>query len=394
MRLILEYIKDSVRRAGLRPKLYYRTNLGWVDVLCLGREKLICDISMHPNVERYRKLGKCVIVTNFNSVDGEAVFTTLNNVHKIFSTMFPKDFMPYEDWLDSYVDRDGEFYERACEFMRDRYGKTIGRKLVDAIAFLYTAGQALDSTEQRVPYSALFPYLNEMGLIVRETKEIAKPKNFTASLTIDGMRIAKCSIYNRIDEDRIYRIAKKFGFEKLFLAVIGLSDRRGMFFREIDFESSSNFYDLISRIDIHSLLKLAMGKTPLEGLCSALCYTVFYNDVIDLFEELMRMGLAFNYPVHDAYGTFLGRVYGTPKEVASVLSSMSFCEIDCKYVERFKDLVDMFQKRLGRGVEFERALELGVVEMKGGGIKLSDKFENFVKVRLAKLLSEVCDEIH
>jgi hypothetical protein len=393
MRLILEYIKDSAKRAGLRPKLYYRTNLGWVDVLCLGKEKLICDISMHPNVERYRRLGKCVIVTNFEDVEGDVIFTTPDNMHVAFSTMFSKDFIPYEDWLDSYVDKDGEFYERACKFMCDRYGRTIGKKLVEAMVFLYTAGQALESTEQRVPYSALFPFLNEMGFIVRETKEIVKPKNFTASLTLDGVRIAKCAIYDRIDEDRIYRIAKKFGFEKLFLAVVGLSDRRGMLVREIDFESTSNFYDLIAKIDAHSLIKLARGRTPLEGLCSALCYTVLYDDVVELFEELTRMGLAFKYPVHDVYGTFLGRVYGTPREVASVLSSMSFCEIDRSYVERFKDLVDMSQKRFGSGVEFERALKLGVVEVKEGGIRLNEKFENFAKVRLAKLLSEVYEEI-
>ena len=393
MRLIFEYIKDSVRRAGLRPKQYYRTNLGWVDFLCLGKVRLICDISMHPNVERYRRLGRCIVVTNFDNVDDEATYTTLNEVHKVFSTMFSKDFVPYEDWLNSYIDRDGEFYERACEFMCDRYGKTIGKKLVEAMVFLYTAGQALESTEQRVPYSALFPYLNEMGFIVRETKEIVKPKNFTASLTLDGVRIAKCEIYDRIDESKIYRIAKKFGFEKLFLAVLGLSDRRGMFVREIEFESSSNFYDLIGKIDAHSLLKLAKGRNPLEGLCLALCYTVFYDEVVELFKDLMKMGLAFKYPVHDVYGTFLGRVYGTPREVASVLSSMSFCEIDRSYIDRFKELAEMSQKRFGSGVEFERALELGVVRAREGGIKLSEKFENFVKVRLAKLLSEVYEDI-
>ena len=126
MRLILEYIKDSAKRAGLRPKLYYRTNLGWVDVLCLGKEKLICDISMHPNVERYRRLGKCVIVTNFEDVEGDVIFTTPDNMHVAFSTMFSKDFTPYENWLDSYVDKDGEFYERACEFICDRYAKQRG----------------------------------------------------------------------------------------------------------------------------------------------------------------------------------------------------------------------------------------------------------------------------
>ena len=166
-----------------------------------------------------------------------------------------------------------------------------------------------------------------------------------------------------------------------------------MLVREIDFESTSNFYDLIAKIDAHSLIKLARGRTPLEGLCSALCYTVLYDDVVELFEELTRMGLAFKYPVHDVYGTFLGRVYGTPREVASVLSSMSFCEIDRSYVERFKDLVDMSQKRFGSGVEFERALKLGVVEVKEGGIRLNEKFENFAKVRLAKLLSEVYKDV-
>lgn len=364
MRLILEYIKDSVKEAGLRPKLYYRTSLGWVDVLCLGREKLICDISMHPNAERYRKLGKCVVVTNFKNVEDDVIFTTLDNVHRAFSTVLSKDFTPYEDWLKSYVDRDKAFYEKAFAFMCDRYGRTIGKKLIEAIVFLYTAGQALESTEQKVPYSALFPYLNEMGLIVRETKEIVKPKNITASLTLDGVRIAKCAIYDRIDEGKIYKIAKKFGFGKLFVAVMGLSDRRGMVVRDIDFESTSNFYDLIARIDAHSLIKLARGRTPLEGLCSALCYTVLYNDVVELFEELARMGLAFRCPVHDVYGTFLGVVYRTPREVASVLSSMSFCEIDRSYVERFKEIVDMSQKRFGRGVEFDRALELGVVEVR------------------------------
>jgi len=387
MRTVFEYLREMLKGVG-RCRIYYRTEMGWVDMFC---RNTMFDISRYPNMKRYERMGKCVVVTDFDDHLERTIFTTKENLHNVLSKIFSKDFVPYQDWLEIYEDKDMKFYERSFELMKDRYGKTIAKKLIEALVFLYIAGQALESTEKKVPYSALFPYLSSMGLIVEQTKEVTKPKNFMASPTMDGVKLAKVEIFERVDEDRLYRIAKNFGFEKLFIAILGLSERRGLFLREIQFDSSFDFYDLIGKIDLNTIFKISRNRSPIEGFCLTLCYTVFYNDVVKLFKDLMKLGLSFHYPVHDAYGTFLGNVYGVPREVVSLLSSMSFCEIGEEFVERFKELIDMFYRRSGTGSEFKRAFELGVIERCEGGIRLGEKFEDFAKVRFAKLLSEFCE---
>lgn len=388
MRRLFDYLREMLKVVG-RCKVYYRTEMGWVDIFC---RNVTFDISKYPNRRRYERLGRCVVVTDFEDSFGKTIFTTEEKVHKVLSCIFSRDFVSYQDWLESYEDRDLNFYERVFNLMKDRYGRTIAKKLIEALVFLYTAGQALEG--ERVPYSKLFPYLLNMGLIVEETKDVVKPKNFTASPTLDGVRVAKVEIFERIDEDRIYRIARDFGFEKLFIAILGLSERRGMFLKDVNVDSSSDFYDLIGKIDLNMIFKFSRNRSPVEGLCLTLCYTVFYKDVVGFFRDLMDQGLSYYYPVHDAYGSFLGRVYGIPREVASLLSSMSFCEIERDFVERFKELTDMFYKRCGSGSEFEKAFELGVIERCEGGIRLGERFENFARVRFAKLLSEFCEGLN
>ncbi len=384
-RLILNYLRENLKRAGIRAKMFYRTELGWFDVFT---RKFTCDVSFHPNWKRYERTNS-IVVTNSNEVVGKSVFTTLENLHKVLSEVTSKDFLSFEVWLSDYCDSDRVFYEKVFSVLEDRYGRTIAKKIVEGLLFLYTAGHAFEG--DRVPYSALFPYMLDLGLIVKETKEIVKPKNFTSSPTLDGVRIAKVELFDRIEEDRIYRIVKKLGFEKAFIAVLGLSDRKGMVLRDVEVECCSNFYDMLSSLDVESIMKVK--GDPFKVLCTTLCYTVLYKDLERLFKSLMDLGLAFNYPVHDVYGTFLERVYRTPKEVASVISSMSFCEIDNVFVERFGELLDMFHRRFGDGVEYRKAFELGVIERCEGGIRVTERFENFVRVRFAKLISEICESL-
>lgn len=387
-RLILNYLRDNLKKAGVRAKLFYRTDLGWVDVFT---QKFVCDVCYHPNLERYKRL-KSVVITERDDVVGNSVFTTLENVHRVLSDLTSKDFVNFDDWLSTYRDNDKEFYEKVFYNLADRYGKTIARKVFEGLLFLYTAGNALDSTAEKVPYSALYPYMLDLGLIVRETKEIVKPKNFLAYPTLDGVRIAKVELFDRIDEDRLYKIVKNLGFEKMFIAVIGLSDRRGMYLRDVDVECGSDFYDMAGKLDVETIFKLCR-YSPFESLCATLCYTVLYKDLVKFFEELIKEGLAFYYPVHDVYGTFLESVYGTSKEVASVVASMCFCEIDRRFVKRFGELMDMFYRRLRDGEEYRKAFELGVVKKGKGGIVLTERFENFVRVRFAKLIDEICEAL-
>ncbi len=388
VRLEIEYLKSCLKKGGLRVRAYYRTDLGWFDLFC---SKFFCDVTSFPNFERYRKVEKALILTEFDKVEGNVVYVTRDRVHKELSRLIGRDFERYEDWVSNFRDKDKELYEKALNLMSDRYGRTIARKLIESTLFLYTSGQALESTEERVPYSALFPYLNEMGLVVRETKEIVKPKNFTTYLTLDGVRIAKYELFKRLDEGRLYRIARDFGFERLFVVILGLSERRGMYLKVKDVESPSDFYDLIPKIDLSEIVRNARDKSPLEVFCSALCYTYLYDDAVKLFKSLMDLGLAFKYPIHDVYGRYLGSFYGLSREVASVLSSFSFCEVEKGYIERFMEVVEMAQGKIGSGEEFLKALELGVVELKRGGLKLKENFENFAKVRIAKVLSDFYD---
>lgn len=384
-RFLLNYLKENLRKAGIRAKIFYRTDLGWVDVFT---QKFTCDICRYPNLKRYESL-RSIVITESDEVVGNSIFTTPENLHKVLSKLTSRDFIKFEDWLSNYKDKDRNFYEKIFEILKDKYGKTIAKKIIEGLLFLYTAGYALET--ERVPYSALFSYMLDLGLIIEETKEIVKPKTFTTYLTLNGSKIAKVELFDRIDDDKLYRIVKNFGFERTFIAVIGLSGRRGMILREIDIECGSDFYDLISSIKVEDIFKLR--GDIFKNLCTTLCYTVFYNDLIKFFKELIKAGLAFYYPVHDVYGTFLERVYGTPKEVASVITSMSFCKIDEKFVERFGELLDMFYRRFGRGVEYKKAFELGIIRKCEGGIEVTEKFENFVRVRFAKLISEICESL-
>ena len=393
-RLLKEYLRDVLRNAGYKVKVDYPFEMGWIDVFA-GRTAF--EITNHPNHERFKRYRyRCVVIgKNDESADG-VIYTTQDEIHTTLAELFGCDFPSFRDWLDNFSDKDEEFYKKSFSFMKDRYGNTIAKKLLEAMVFIYTSNSVIDDHSGRVsmiPYSALFSYLVELGLAIRDTKEIFKPKTFMISLTREGVKLAKFEIYRRLEEyeDLIYKIVREHN--GLYIALLGLSDRRGLVLKDVDFERVNDFYDLITKIRLDDLLVLTRGLTPIQAFCRALCYTVLFEEIREFFESLFKLRLAFRIPVYDYYCSFFGYEYRIPKEVASFLSNMLYTEINEKTIDRFQSLVDMFSLKYRQSEELELALEKGLVRLCAGGIEIVDRerFENFARVRFAKILSEFCE---
>lgn len=400
-RVVKEYVRDALKNCGFRVKTDFFYGLGWVDVVGFKRNiSVAVDISDEPymqRIESYPFDATLVICGSRSRFSDKILLTDLDSFHKDLRKVTGFDCMSFEEWQSKWRDEDYEFFERSLRFMRERYGDIIAEKLIDALVYIYMAGELIEDysgkVRNRIPYSGLFPNLVDLGLLLRDTKELYKPKTFMVSLTREGFRIAKFEIYRRIEKnrDRIKEIVRDIGRDVVHVILVGLSDRRGLGLKDLDFEGEDHtFYDILPRIDVDEVIRICRSEEPLKALCRTVTYTALFRKAQRLFKELIEIGLAIRFPVYDYYGSFFGYEYRIPKEVMSYISTMTYLDIDMDFVRRFQNIMDMSFLRLRRCRDLDIAVEKGIVRLREGGIEVLDwdKFKNFIRIRIGKVISD------
>ena len=399
-------IASVLKNNGFRVVVDFRCPLGWIDVAGFKAGKSVGVEIGDPDIVAPKLFShpfdvRVVISEKATRVRGVIVLERLEDFCKELN-------------LECDVDYDDEAwrYRRAFDYLRRAFGDDkIARRAIDAVVFLYMAGEVVEDysgkVRERIPFVKLFPTLVESGLAVRDTKEIFMPKTYMTSLTRGGTKLAKLVLLRKIEEkwNELDELVKDFGFWTVRIATLGLMDRRGLKLKKQnitvpeDLGSSFDeiFYSVLPvlmKTDLYELLKLLKTCDGyLNAFCRMMCYTVLYPKVEGMFERLFEMGLASKVPVYDYYGEFFGYEYRTSKEVANVLSKLSYTEVDGRILEKFESVLNAMMLRRSR--DLEMAIEKGIVKEKDGGFGVLDerRFEDFVKMRLARVIAEYLSNI-
>ncbi len=408
-----EYIAYILKRNGFRVKKDLKCPEGWIDVagfkmgfsvgIEIGDpERVAGKLSSYPfNLK--------VVVCDCNRrKEGDLLVTDVKGLCEELNLDCPD----FEEWISSRVDRDRLLYENTFRLLlRKLLDEKVARRALDAILYLYMAGEVVEDysgkVTEKIPFVRLYPTLVECGLAIRDTREIVKPKTFMTSLTMEGVRVAKVVLRDKIREnaERISKLARDIGEGVLYVILTGLAERRGLVLKETDlgrFEVPRGSVDeiyysilpIFAELDFDEVVKILRStQDPFVALCKVMSYSVFYHVARELMENLFKMGLCAKVPVYDYYGQFFGYEYRASKEVAEILSKHSKLKIGREIVERFKGLMMLAQ--LKRSRDFEIAAERGIIRVKRGGAEIADaeRFRDFMRVRMAKVIAEAVSDI-
>ncbi len=409
MEEVKEFVAFVLKKNGFRVIKDFRCPLGWIDVAGFKRGFSVgVEIGNPKNVARkllsYPFSLRIVLCDGCDFESDEVTVTDLRGMCEILGIE-----CDFEAWLESRENSDYELYRKAMELLREKLSdNAVVRRAIDALIYLYMAGEVIEDysgkVKERVPFVRLFPTLVECGLAIRDTKEFVRPKTFMTSLTREGFRVAKVVLKEKLR--KADEILKDFREEILFVIVTGLAERRGLVLKDLNIEEIEvsggkldeiyySILPLFAKLDLYEILKMLRGLDPLVALCRLLSYTVFYGEAKNLFERLFEVCLASKVPVYDYYGEFFGYEYRTSKEVAEFLSKRAYAEIDEKIVLKFRNIIDLAFMNNSKTKDLEVALERGIVRVKGNGIEVVDeeRFEEFVKARMAKITAEAVESI-
>ncbi len=399
-------IASILKNNGFRVIVDFRCPLGWIDVAGFKSGRSVGVEIGDPEIVASKLFGypfdvRVVVSDRESSVEGVTVVDCVENLCRVLNLE-----------CDGNVEEEGWRYRRAFEYLKKALNdEVVAKRAIDAVVFLYMAGEVVEDysgkVEDRIPFVRLFPTLVESGLAIRDTKEIFRPKTYMTSLTRGGVKLAKYVVGKKIEEkfDEIRRLAEDVGGWVVRIATLGLMDRRGLRLkvskvdapREIEggFEEIAyTVLPVLMKTDLYELLKLLRDcDTVLNAFCRALCYTVLYPKVEELFERLFSMGLASKLPVYDYYGEFFGYEYRTSKEVAGVLSKLSDVGVEEGLLEEFESVLRLAYLRPSKDTKV--AVERGILKEKEGGYEVFDerRFEDFVKNRFAMIMAKFLSSI-
>ncbi len=416
---IKDYIVHILKRNGFRVKKDFRCPEGWIDIagfkmgfsvgIEIGNPEIVI-----PKLMSYPFNVRIVVTedTSDKVTDKNVIVTNINGLCKALKIDCSP---PFDEWLKDKQDKDYRFYQIALKHLTKVFSNDIvAKRAIDAIVYLYMAEEVIEDysgkVTERIPFVRLYPTLVECGLAVRDTKELIKPKTFMTSLTRDGVRIAKVAIREKLKDNRdeINKIIEEIGKEIVFVITMGLAERKGLVLREmniVEAEISGKSLDeiyysilpIFANIDIDDILKMFYRKpfTPLTALCKVMSYTVFYHKARKLLERLFMIGLASKVPVYDYYGEFLGYEYKTSKEIAGILSKSAYANIDDGIIRKFQNILQLAFLKPSETKDLEIAMERGIVRKKAGGLEIVDRerFKEFIKARMARILAEAVADI-
>ncbi len=413
---IEEAVASILKRNGFRVVRYFRCPLGWIDVVGFRR-----GFSVGVEVGKPEFVAskfdccsfdvKVVISDEGGGKEGVIVVSDLREFCNKLGLKCP-EIAEMVEKIDRAREGEGsKLYERALDYLERSLGdRAVARRAIDGVVYLYMAGEVVEDysgrVTERIPFVKLFPILVESGLAIRDTKEITRPQTYLTSLTRMGVKLAKFALSKKLEElgEVIERLMEDVGRWIVKIATVGLMERRGLRLekRKIDAVDLSGSFDevfysispVLSKIPSYELIKLLRGcNGTICAFFRVLCYTVLYPKVEELFERLFEMGLASKVPVYDYYGEFFGYEYRTSKEVANILSKISYVEVDGRILEEFESVLNAMMLRRSR--DLEMAIEKGIVKEKEGGFEVLDerRFEDFVKTRLARVIAEYLSSI-
>ncbi|AEA48132.1 hypothetical protein [Archaeoglobus veneficus] len=301
---------------------------------------------------------------------------------------------------------------------------------INSLVYLYIAGEIVEAAVDNKGYSfcdaeiksvdiEMLPTLKSYGLARSSSRTSDKWAPRFTSLTLDGRKIAKKAVKERISEhvDEMEAFAAKnpklvqillrglrkskrgrgIAIEGTNPTGLGLEDRFELY--DVLPHMQSAELDVLPKICCKNLLA---PPSDIEwAFCHFYTHTIFRKAAFQLFEFLESIGLAARVYVHDAWGNYLWDEYRAPEEVVKAM----FCplELERQHLERFAALaailytgfsleleeLAMFYGIPAEVIEEEREVmeRLGMVD--GRKILRPERLEKHAKIRFAEIVCGV-----
>ncbi len=360
-------LRDALRKKGYRVISPFKVPLGWVDIAVTRRrsvgiefyegcyESCIERLTSHPFREMYI-VGEC---------DG---CISLDELCKELGVEVELT----EEELDNPT-----AYVKAIE---------------DSLAYLYIMGEVYEDGMEYRPLQLTVSDLKILGFATSSSKPKLKPKMFL-SLTHEGYRAAKKVIGRRVKRNapKLKRMANGL----TYLIALGLSESLSV--RKIaDRPEDYSLKSLLSFMKSYPIEEFRVGNAhPKQAFCHFLVNSVLNAEAIEMARKLNRMGLAFKTKVYSPYGYESGEEYRIAREALEALLKYSYAQISKEQIGEFLASVypfsstDIYQILSYAAKSLHNAEKAGVCRLEGSKIILTDKFQDYARVRLAMVAEEV-----
>ena len=270
-----------------------------------------------------------------------------------------KDIMEYDitkEFLKGFPDQ-----RKALAILNSMYLLYLYREFPEV--FIHTK-----DTRQRMEIEPDIPMLEEVknlgyGFSYPKTAHPIVRMNY---LTDDGREIARNVLEHKIRNcwSEIESLIEKFGEKKVFFIVMGSLRKDGLFLKVREsstiFKSSTpETPDILTRLHTSdkSLYKeLKDVQTPLQLVSRFITTFAIYDEALNFYDELERLGLALKVRLFSKWGVELGTAYRAPIELAEHLMERCFFDVDSKTLSRFVELLSGLYLKAIEGIAGERML--------------------------------------
>ncbi len=265
------------------------------------------------------------------------------------------------------------------------------KAIEDSLAYLYIAGEVYEDGITYRPLSVTLSELKMLGFATSSSKPKLKPKMFV-SLTHEGYRAARKIIGRRVRRNASK--LKKMASGLTYIMALGLSESLGI--RELPEKPTD--YSLKSLLSFMKSLPIEEFKVrghPKQAFCQFMVNSVLNEKTVEIAKKLNKMGLAFKVKIHSPYGYETGEEYRIAREALEALLKYSYVSIPREHIGEFLASVYPFSNTdihpiLNHAARQLRTAEkAGVCRIDGSKITITEKFQDYARVRLAIAVEDV-----
>ncbi len=364
---IRDALAEALRESGYRVVSPYKVPIGWVDIVIRGKY-----------------IGIDIVDGNYES-----------SVERLTSYPFRKIYlvgncdgcMPLEEFCRNM---NIEIQEIGNTEIHKDLNMT-AKAVVDAIAFLYIAGEIYEDEIEFNPLKMVLPDLKKYGLATSSSRPKFKPK-FFVSLSREGYSAARKIISDRIKlfEDKLRKLSSPL----TYILALGLSRTLSLSeSRTLEDYSYKSVLQFMRSVDIDK--SIFQQEHPKAIFCEFLTRTVLNGEAVKLAKKLCEMGLAIKIKTFSPFGDELGEEYRFAREAIETLMKFSYAEIPRDAISEFlavtypmvsSDVFPILRYCRDYIVKAERS---GICKLEGSKLLKSNKFEEYAKVRLAMIADKV-----
>ncbi len=366
---IRDALAEALKKSGYRVISPYKVPIGWVDIVIRGRYIGIdiVDGSYESSVERLSSypFREIYLVGNCEGCLQLEEFCKSMNVEipEIESTAIHEDM------------------------------NMTAKAVVDAIAFLYIAGEVYEDEIEFNPLKMVLPDLKRFGLATSSSRPKFKPK-FFVSLSREGYTAARKIISDRLRlfEGKLRKLASPL----TYVLALGLS-------RTLSLSESRTLGDYSYKSVLQFMRSVKVDKSifqqehPKAILCEFLTRTVLNGEAVKLAKRLCEMGLAIKIKTYSPFGDEIGEEYRFAREAIETLMKFSYAEIPRDAISEFLAVAypmvssDVFPVLRYCRDYIAKAERSGICRLEGSKLVKSSKFEEYAKVRLAMIADKVIE---